>query len=576
MVEGADLVVGKQTAVKVRIALQGATPARNVRAKVVYNGQEFGSFYPLVQINVNTKGEFLNKLTSISSLSPSTTMDLYFFSPGTDFDPVAPGTYNIRAEIEADGVPRNSLSRQFNIVRKKWGGNDELYILFAPIIENIKVNQDTVSGWVNFLIGTFPVGRHNVISTYHNKPITLSTYDKYLCVNDNFSDPDQQALCRRITYINKLLHEAKTEGPNIDRVIAVAPKGWLGGGGFTPTRHDIPTEGSILEAAGPAPNMAHELGHTYGLYIDGCEEYNTKCHNKSGRLYGDPVDGGLDPLNKVLKQDNLWKSSNAVNDLMGGGEHSYHPPQLDYWVNLDTYNKLLNANTGNAENSVPGVSIRSTTAQPVLLLDGAVTKNGDFYLPPFYIIPDGRPTDLPLEGDVLIQLQDENNTVLYQGGLPVSTQFTSDITTTLDMASLVVEVPFNSQTRYVVISLFGRELERRLVSANPPTVAVVSPAPGMVDDSQFEVRWQAFDPDNDPVKVSVLMSSDGGQTWETMEEYIEGTSYQVEPGLLTPGGSYWIKLIASDGVQTTTTTAGPFVIKGHLYLPALLKSLATH
>jgi hypothetical protein len=90
--------------------------------------------------------------------------------------------------------------------------------------------------------------------------------------------------------------------------------------------------------------------------------------------------------------------------------------------------------------------------------------------------------------------------------------------------------------------------------------------------TQINVSWQASDPDGDAVKVAVLLSSDGGQTWQTMAMDVEGTSYNIDTTLLQPGNSYWVKLIASDGVRTGTATAGPFKVLGKVYLPLILSN----
>ena len=95
-------------------------------------------------------------------------------------------------------------------------------------------------------------------------------------------------------------------------------------------------------------------------------------------------------------------------------------------------------------------------------------------------------------------------------------------------------------------------------------------------NTDVQLSCQASDPDGDLVKVSVLLSSDGGQNWQTVASDVDGASYAMDAATLKPGDSYWVKLIATDGVLTGSAVSGSFSVQPpsrKTYLPLVLKPL---
>ncbi len=123
-------------------------------------------------------------------------------------------------------------------------------------------------------------------------------------------------------------------------------------------------------------------------------------------------------------------------------------------------------------------------------------------------------------------------------------------------------VPWNPDTERVSIWHGDRELAVRDVSPHPPTVRVLSPNGGeIVAGGSFTVTWSAADADGDPLTFTLLYSSDRGKSWRTLTTGIEETSYKVDASLLIGSKTALVRVMASDGVNTTTDDSdAPFTL----------------
>lgn len=574
-VEGAQLVVGKSTAVRVRIGVAGFG-ATNVRIKISYNNNDSNIFYPHTDDNLYPGGSFKQSTTVINIPPYIPTLDVYFFPPST-FWPKTTDTYRITAVVESDGdtnPTNNQKTVEQSVVRTTWGGDDDLRLFIGGIED---YNNYVIGDSITFVQRTFPVGDLNVKTTHASTNVSLSAVDEAYCGLSAWGAAYQY--CRTAMYAKQLWKMAKIADPAMDRVVGITPPNRLeemlgkkGTRGVTPV--DPLTGqavfGAIILDSNAAPHaLAHELGHTYGLYLppSSCEEYDPDCNPNTPLIPGVTVVGGVNSFGRSIKQDGLkvGNVTSHVYDFMG--DDRYKLPEFDRWVTLDTYRQLIHPVTELATIHDAGFVGVSETTQPVIMIGGMVKATGEFILDSYYLLPDGVPSNLPTQGDILIQLQGNNSEILYQGALPSSIAFLDADLPSIDAAPIAVFVPFNVNTHYVVISRSGQEISRRVVSANPPSIAILSPQPNQVVDQLINVNWQVSDPDQDPVRVSILLSSDGGQTWQAVAMDVEGTSYNVNTSLLQPGDSYWVKLIATDGVLTSAAINGSFKVLARLYMP---------
>ncbi len=89
-----------------------------------------------------------------------------------------------------------------------------------------------------------------------------------------------------------------------------------------------------------------------------------------------------------------------------------------------------------------------------------------------------------------------------------------------------------------------------IVFETVPVVAVVSPlADGEVVSGIFIITWTATDPDGSAdqlLRIDILLSSDGGETWELIVEGMVGVSYAWDMTTLPKGDTYQLKVVATD------------------------------
>jgi hypothetical protein len=99
-------------------------------------------------------------------------------------------------------------------------------------------------------------------------------------------------------------------------------------------------------------------------------------------------------------------------------------------------------------------------------------------------------------------------------------------------------------------------------SNHAPTVAVISPNGSESWGDQQTIAWEAGDPDGDNLFYDVLFSPDSGQTWLPLAVRLGQTSYTVDTRHLATTHAGLIRVVASDGFNTTLDESdAPFSIE---------------
>jgi hypothetical protein len=107
----------------------------------------------------------------------------------------------------------------------------------------------------------------------------------------------------------------------------------------------------------------------------------------------------------------------------------------------------------------------------------------------------------------------------------------------------------------------GAVLISRHVSATAPTVEITSPEGGVFNAGQaVTVRWLGEDADGDQLFYSLAVSEDAGVTWQPVALDLTQESYTLDASGFAPGGAYIVKVIASDGVLSSSTVSDFFNI----------------
>jgi hypothetical protein len=112
-----------------------------------------------------------------------------------------------------------------------------------------------------------------------------------------------------------------------------------------------------------------------------------------------------------------------------------------------------------------------------------------------------------------------------------------------------------------------------IVFETVPVVAILSPvAEGEVVSGIFIINWTATDPDgpSDQLRVDILLSADGGKTWEMILEGLVGGSCSWDATTRPNGDTYQLKVAATDIAgrgeiatphQAITRTSSPYGLR---------------
>jgi hypothetical protein len=76
------------------------------------------------------------------------------------------------------------------------------------------------------------------------------------------------------------------------------------------------------------------------------------------------------------------------------------------------------------------------------------------------------------------------------------------------------------------------------------------------------VNWTANDTDGDTLSYSVLYSNDNKQSWFAVATELTATTYSLDTSTFPGGTSAFVRILASDGVNTGQADAGPFAVTG--------------
>ena len=99
-------------------------------------------------------------------------------------------------------------------------------------------------------------------------------------------------------------------------------------------------------------------------------------------------------------------------------------------------------------------------------------------------------------------------------------------------------------------------LKEVTASASAPALNIDPPG-GSPWQGPKPITWQS-DPGTRYFALDV--STDNGTNWEALAIHLTGKRYTIQTSALTNTTQAWVRVSATDGLRTTTTSAGPFTI----------------
>jgi hypothetical protein len=329
---------------------------------------------------------------------------------------------------------------------------------------------------------------------------------------------------------------------------------------------------------------AHETGHAVGMkhagpppgdYVEctaaagGCDSDYPYPHGTIG-AYGFDVF-----LMKVIPGGPAFTATNSYHDLM-----SYGHPDSPYWISPRTYIRFYNAFTGSSlpypktaaeifAELTPGPNLPNSQVN-ALLVRGVLSDTGAWSLLPAYEIPlTGGSWQEPGTGDYRLQLRNAEGQVLFErqfvplGGHVDAREPAPVLAMPLSFDEILPLPPGATQ----LVLLHGEEmLASRTRSLNAPTVILLSPtAAGFEGQPDHPlIRWVAGDADSDPLVYMVQYSPDGpdAENWQTLGADLTQLELAVQLETLSGSPNAGVRVLASDGFNTSQVVSPAFVVAG--------------
>ncbi|WP_363054133.1 MULTISPECIES: thrombospondin type 3 repeat-containing protein [unclassified Methanoregula] len=295
--------------------------------------------------------------------------------------------------------------------------------------------------------------------------------------------------------------------------------------------------------------LAHEFNHIVVPMDDGAlHQYWYYCNKASGA--------------------SLWV--NRYRNVSGLPYFMDGPSSPDCWnifSNLDS----MNINNVACQNEYPPGNdgyyslLHNQFKDPVdpaaLLVSGIVRKNGTATLGTVSYLPEANLDLLPdSAGDYTIALVDAQGSVLGKSGFTPQFYISEPaLNSSSYKGGPTQSTPFAYRVawkqgvkRVELRDSRGTVLASRAVSANAPSVRIISPNGGetWTAGSPVTLRWEGTDADGDTLTYSLGLSSDGGKTWVPLATELTGNQTTIVTGRLESGDNYRVKIIANDGANT--------------------------
>jgi hypothetical protein len=330
----------------------------------------------------------------------------------------------------------------------------------------------------------------------------------------------------------KLTNYAWMEYPGYTRIVGLVPDNASGGrsnwaatysngwnGVMIPNNREV-----VWVVAGRWATTAHEIGHTFGLWIDfpeDSEEYNRREPGYQAPGYW---------VNKLDDRD-------RATCFMGRNPYKDYDAE-ERWVCKPDYQWL----------------VRNFTREDpeVLLVNGLISKNGDVQLFNWYHLSLGVP-DIPLNtsGDFNLLFLDNKGSTIGQAGFNIAFVDKADEPEEVNVTNFAFKVQYVRGTVKIKIVYKGLVVAEREVTKNSPIISVTFPNGNEIlnPKTPVTITWNASDADGDPLTYILEYSNNSGLTWTRITVDVRTLSYNWNISGLLPGRSYMVKVLATDGVN---------------------------
>jgi hypothetical protein len=210
--------------------------------------------------------------------------------------------------------------------------------------------------------------------------------------------------------------------------------------------------------------------------------------------------------------------------------------------------------------------------QEVLYLSGRLGVGGDGELDPI-LVEQGLPMAEPSGSQYTIELRGVGGALV--DSLSFDMVFEDVEGNPLTDVYFSFQVPSPGSVTAVRLKEGGTLLYEIVVSLNAPTVTIQEPNGGEVWTGTGVIDWTASDTDGDELSFTLLYSPDNGATWHPIASDVTGDSFVVNAALLPGGNLGKVRILATDGYNTTSAdSSGTFTVPNQPPLASIDSPLA--
>jgi hypothetical protein len=313
---------------------------------------------------------------------------------------------------------------------------------------------------------------------------------------------------------------------------------WLGSTG----RVSFETDTSLGDMLDSEHTLAHEIGHNLGLrhtnLPDGCgaKDANTGWPHADSTIQETGFDVSAQQVVPATKKDLMTYCT---------------PPGTNVWISPFTYKQLLEGSfTPQSGHAVPAVG----AAAKYLVLKGSAQADGSAAtIDSAYTITSTAPADPTVpQGNYCFH---------FSGGAEQDYCFTLEFEDhrshePIAQESFTLRIPLPAGTTRVALMHGTDELAALEASASAPTLEIAEPSELSGEET---ITWSSDDGDNAPLKFAVMYSPDNGATWLPLGVDMTESELSLDTSVLA-GDEVLIRILASDGLNTTAKTTGPLAL----------------
>ena len=346
-------------------------------------------------------------------------------------------------------------------------------------------------------------------------------------------------------------------------------------GEFAPRAVIFLPQDTAGSAIGPFMTLpAHELGHTFGLSTDPALKHHWACNDwpilgssacgiaggfdeyeNDKAPNGNPTDGywiaqGNEPaeitglLNREQCLTTCFMAGSTVNahlDWMGAKRN---------WIDHADYDRLVE-------------KLQKTPDPEVIYVSGMISWDDKLHLGSIQHIGNGTVDRDDTYGAYAVRFLDGNGKLLKEVGIPVYWSSPDFGKHPRPVTFFALNLPYPAKARRleVVNRMSAKTLGSVAISVHKPSIRLDRPAKSTITRADdVRLQWTARDPDGDKLLYFTLARSADDDHWFPVGNWRTKRSATIAAEPLDPG-SYWIKVMASDGVHVSESNEVAFHVK---------------